>query len=193
MATRMQRATGWKEEGRQKDDFYATPRWAIEALLDREQFEGPVWECASGDGAISKVLEERGYSVQSSDIRTDGVYGQGGINFLWERREVGSIITNPPFKLAQQFILHSLECAKKVAIFGRIQLLEGLERYREIYKKYPPSRVYIFSGRCSCLKEGKKVEAGLMCFAWFIFERGYKGKPTLDWIVPESKKEKPQK
>ncbi len=78
MATGMQRATGWKEEGRQKDDFYATPRWAIEAILDRETLDGPVWECASGDGAISKVLEERGCEVISTDIRTDGVYGRGG-------------------------------------------------------------------------------------------------------------------
>ncbi len=75
-------------------------------------------------------------------------------------------------------------------MFGRIQLLEGLKRYDELYKDNPPKKVYVFSGRCSCLKDGKKVKAGLMCFAWFVFERGFKGPTTLDWIRPIDLKHK---
>jgi len=188
MATRNQRATGWKETGRQKDDYYSTPRWAVEALLDREIFESPVWECASGDGAISKVLEERGYTVISSDLRQDEtVYGEKGVNFLFETKKVKSIITNPPFKSGLNFVLHALECADKIAIFGRIQFLESFERYEKLFSKHSPARVYVFSGRCSCLKNGEPVNAGILCFAWFVWEKGFTGKPVLDWIVPKKK------
>ena len=192
MATGMQRATGWKESGRQADDFYSTPEWAINALLDKEEFKGQIWEPASGDGAISKILEARGLSVFSSDLRTEGVYGEGGKDFLKEKREgIDAIITNPPFKLALPFILHGLNQSNKVAIFGRIQLLEGLERHERLWSKNPPKAVYVFSGRCSCLKDGRKVEAGLMCFAWFVWEKGGENsEPVIRWILPPSLKSK---
>lgn len=189
----MQRATGWKEEGRQKDDFYATPRWAIEELLSREEFKGPVWECACGDGAITKVLEEQSFEVISTDLRENDIYGDGGVDFLKENKEVETIITNPPFKLAEEFILHGLKCANKIAIFGRIQLLEGMQRYRNVWSKTPLKKVYVFSGRCSCLKDGKNVQAGLMCFAWFIWDKNYTGNPEIGWIYPKDKLEKEQK
>ena len=54
-----------KPADRQVDDFYATPRSTVEQLLAVESFEGTIWEPACGDGAISRVLEERGYNVES--------------------------------------------------------------------------------------------------------------------------------
>lgn len=60
-------------------DFYQTPTWAIEKLLEVVTFEGNILEPCSGNGAISKVLEEHGYNVVSQDIRDDeSVYGVGG-------------------------------------------------------------------------------------------------------------------
>ena len=183
MATGTQRALGWKEQGRQKDDFYATPRWATEALLKREWFYGSIWECASGSGAISKVLEENFADVFSSDIRTEGIYGTGGINFLTKGLKVHAIITNPPFKLALPFILHALECADKVAIFGRIQLLEGQKRYKELFSKNPPNRVWVFVKRVACLKNGKEVQDSLMCFCWFVWDKNDAHTETrIGWI-----------
>ena len=54
---------------RQKDDFYPTPPEATIALLNSEKFgEGTIWECACGNGAMSKVLKDSGYKVYSSDL-----------------------------------------------------------------------------------------------------------------------------
>ena len=41
---------------RSSSDFYGTPEKCTEDLLERETFDGPIWECACGEGAISKVL-----------------------------------------------------------------------------------------------------------------------------------------
>ena len=53
---------------RNKNDFYPTPPEATLALLDKQKFEGNIWECACGDGAISKILIDKGYNVYSSDL-----------------------------------------------------------------------------------------------------------------------------
>ena len=62
-------------------DFFPTPRWATFALIDNEKFKGDIWECACGDGAMSRVLEETGCSVLSSDLYERG-YGETGVDFL---------------------------------------------------------------------------------------------------------------
>jgi hypothetical protein len=59
-------------------DFFSTPRWATFALIDNEKFSGDIWECACGDGTMSKVLEETGCAVLSSDLYDRG-YGEVGL------------------------------------------------------------------------------------------------------------------
>lgn len=186
----MQRAVGFSSpEKRQADDFYETPVIATEELLKREKFEGVVWEPAVGAGAISRVLSKHGYFVVGSDIRTDDIYGSyPGLDFLAHgypgaTPSPTTIITNPPFKLALQFILKALSepSVKKVAMFARIQLMEGKERYLELWSKYPAIRIYIFSKRVTCSAEGVRI----MAFCWYIWEKGYTGQPSLHWILPE--------
>ena len=48
---------------REEHDYYATEPYAIELLLEEETFDDNIWECASGEGHISKVLEGNGYTV----------------------------------------------------------------------------------------------------------------------------------
>ena len=59
--TKMRMAGHNLNNDRQKDDFYPTPPDAIYPLLEREKFEGEIWECACGDGAISNILKEYNY------------------------------------------------------------------------------------------------------------------------------------
>ena len=61
-------------------DFFPTPAWATHALLENEHFEGEVWECACGDGAMSRVLESRALPVISSDL-TSAVMAKAGGTF----------------------------------------------------------------------------------------------------------------
>ena len=82
---------------RNKNDFYPTPPEATLALLNKQKFEGNIWECACGDGAISKILIDEGYDVYSSDL-IDRNYGDVGLDFLEGNKKYDKIITNPPFK-----------------------------------------------------------------------------------------------
>lgn len=64
-------------EEREKDDFYQTDPVAIDKLLKVEDFDKNIWECACGNGALSKRLEESCYNVYSTDLIDRG-YGKGG-------------------------------------------------------------------------------------------------------------------
>ena len=81
-ATTLQYIGNNKFNDRIENDFYATPLNAIEALLNYEKFEGNIWECACGDGIISKELIKAGYNVYSSDL-VDRGYGDV-LDFLKE-------------------------------------------------------------------------------------------------------------
>ena len=90
---------------REKDDFYPTPPYVVEELLKRETFEGNIWECACGEGDISKVFIIKGYDVISTDLVYRG-YGEQ-LNFLQNDLVADNIITNPPYKDALEFIVQA--------------------------------------------------------------------------------------
>ncbi len=130
--------------------------------------------------------------MMASDIRDDDeICGEKGIDFLTTYRKVDYIITNPPFKLILPFLYQSMKCAeKKVAIFARLLILEGKARLK-FFLQYPPVRIWVFSDRLSCIRpEDKTTDAptAVMCFAWFIWEKGCASKPTIDWILSEGQK-----
>jgi hypothetical protein len=54
-------------------DFFPTPPWATFALIENETFSGEIWECACGDGTMSRVLEETGQAVRSTDLYDRGM------------------------------------------------------------------------------------------------------------------------
>lgn len=176
--------------GRPASDFYPTPAHVTEALLARETFTGTVWEPACGDGAMSRILEQKlpHCRILSTDINNYG-FGQPGVDFLKTHLTVDGIITNPPFRLANEFAVHSLECAAKVALFLRLQFLEGTRRYR-FFRESPLKTVYVFSRRVSLGRNGIKQtpNRGMMAFAWFVFDKNYRGPPQLDWILQSENK-----
>lgn len=49
---------GGNQGNRADFDFYPTPPYAVKELLKRENFNGNIWECACGDGAVSEVLKK---------------------------------------------------------------------------------------------------------------------------------------
>ena len=171
------------------NDFYATPPESTIALLEREVFEGVVLEPACGAGHISEVLKSYGYETISTDL-VDRDYGVGGVDFLnTEFKKVDNVVTNPPFKYAKEFIEKALEVSnKKVAMFCKIQLLEGVSR-QEMFMNTPLKTVYVFSKRQTPFRNGSPVDengkkwSSTMCFAWFVWEHGYEGKPTIEWLL----------
>jgi len=168
---------------REKDDFYPTPPSATQSLLDNQKFEGNIWECACGNGAMSKVMKENGYEVYSSDLIDRG-YGETGVDFLKSTKQVDNIVTNPPFNLGTEFTIQALKLArKKVVMLSKLSYLEGIKRRELIFNQNKLQKILIFSRRVPFKKESTKTKAaGLMAFGWFIYDVNYNGKPTIDWI-----------
>lgn len=180
-------ATNHSPGEREENDFYATDPKAIDDLLNKISFDKNIWEPACGQGHLSQRLKEHGYSVFSTDIIDRG-YSDDNLDFLmcWEDWD-GDIITNPPYKLCTEFVLKALDLigpGHKVAMFFKIQFLEGQDRYEKIFKNYPPKYIYIYSRRIQCAKNGNFSEfsSSAICYAWFVWEKGYQGKPEIDWI-----------
>lgn len=177
-------ASNHTQEDREENDYYATHPDTTKALLDVESFTTQIWECACGEGHISEVLKENGYKVVSTDL-VDRGYGQGDVDFLKiEATNTNDIITNPPYKYADQFVEHALDISVngvKVAMLLKIQFLEGQKR-RGLFEKYPPRYIYVFSKRQMCGKNGNFEGTSAVCYAWFIWEKGFNGAPVVKWI-----------
>lgn len=173
---------------RQKHDFYATEPKALELLLEEETFSPVVWECACGEGHLSKVLEKHGYEVISTDLIYRGYGDPEPLNFLEETLLdfEGDIITNPPYKYALDFVkqaLNSVKMGRKVAMFLKLQFLEGKSR-KKFFLRNPPKIVYVSSSRLNCAKnaEFEKYPSSAVAYAWFVWQKGFKGDPIIKWI-----------
>lgn len=167
-------------------DFYPTPPRATNALLDVETFVGEIWEPACGDGAISKILSERGHDVFSTDLVDRGYGHASGVDFLTTsiKEHVENVVTNPPFKLAVPFVERALRrSTRKVAILARLAFLEGKAR-RVLFTTTPLARVHVFSSRVAMARGGEwtNSQKGLIAFAWYVWEHGHEGPPTIGWL-----------
>lgn len=186
---------------RAQDDYYATEPRAMELLLAEEEFAPVIWECACGEGHLSRVLEAHGYKVVSTDLVyrgygepeavdflnfDDGFLDAEGIILNVKGGFEGDIITNPPYKYALEFVekaLDLVEPGRKVAMFLKLQFLEGKGRKR-FFLENPPRTVYVSSSRLGCAKNGdfEKMPSSAVAYAWFVWEKGFTGNPVIRWI-----------
>lgn len=184
-------ASSHSEKERGENDFYATDPETLKIFLkalerDNFQLHKDIWECACGMGHLSKVLEGKGYKVYSTDL-VDRGYGKTGIDFLKsngiERRD---ILTNPPYKYAQEFVekaMSLIDDGYYCVMLLKIQFLEGQAR-RKMFDKFPPKYVYVNSSRQLCYANGdmsNKISSA-SCYCWYIWEKGFKGEPTIRWV-----------
>lgn len=166
-------------------------------LLENETFSKQVWEPACGEGHMSEVLKEYGYIVKSSDLINRGYADAEVADFLAiQKQDLDSnqmdIITNPPYKFAKEFVEKALELSAegvKVAMFLKLQFLEGQSR-KEMFLTNPPKTVYVSSSRLGCAKNGQfkldkngePVIESAVAYAWFVWEKGFKGNTVIKWI-----------
>lgn len=182
---------------RQEDDFYATDPKAVEMLikaaphifyLARENGT-PIWEPACGTGNLVKPLTKNGFVVYASDLKDRG-FGEVHVDFLNTKIDncPPIILTNPPYSLATEFIEHALEILPENGLYialMNITYLAGQKRFERVYSKGSLREVYVFSKRVECWKNNdKEHESGnaLINFCWYVFQKGYKGQPTLYWL-----------
>ena len=186
-------ASNHTDKERAQNDYYATDPIAIDKLLAVETPSHYIWECASGEGHLSKRLIERGFEVFTSDI----VERRERLDAVWDFLETNKtgysacdILTNPPYKFAKEFVLKALEFVDeghKVFMFLKLTFLEGKSRYKDLFSKYPPKTIYVFSERVMCAKNGRfeEMKAGggsAVAYAWFVWQKGWQGKTTIERI-----------
>lgn len=177
---------------RETNDYYATDPHTLVLFLNSIKKDGiklhnNIWECACGEGHLSKVLVEQGYNVKSTD-KIDRGYGevQDFLEILPTQLYDYDILTNPPYKYAQEFVEQSLrliEDGRLCIMLLKVQFLEGKER-RKLFDKNPPKYVYVNSARQTCYINGdmSKKMSSACCFCWFVWEKGFKGEPIIRWI-----------
>ncbi len=168
------------------DDLYETPAVATQTLLRVERLPQMVWEPACGPGSIVGTLRDAGHTVYATDLVDYGCpESESRIDFLMERTApagIGAIVTNPPFKLANQFVAHALTLAPKVVMLLRLAFLEGTGR-SPIMDGGALARVYVFKNRLPMMhRAGRgtmvaKTNSSAMAFAWFVWDRTHQG-PT---------------
>lgn len=171
---------------REENDYYATEPIAAKLLLEVEPQLNNIWECACGEGHLAKVFDSFGKLSKATDLIDRG-YGSVE-NFLLnnEPYKNGDIVTNPPFKYAQKFVelaLSKVDDGRYVCMFLRLLFLESQSR-RKLFEKQPPKTVYVFSKRVNCAKNGDFItyDSSAVAYAWFVWEKGYKGETVVKWI-----------
>jgi len=164
-------------------DFFPTPAWATHALVENEPFEGDIWECACGNGAMAEVLKKTGNTVFSSDLFDRG-YGEGGHDFLTSSRRASNIVTNPPYNSAEGFVEAGLEkSTRKFALLLRLAFLEGANRQRTIFNRCPPARVWVFSERITFYPlNAERKGSGTTAYAWFVWDKEAASGTELRWL-----------
>lgn len=173
-------------------DHFPTPPWATRALC--EELGGlaalrdlTCWEPACAEGHMSQPLAEYFRKVHSSDVHD---YGFGTVrDFLWpgEGAPVDWVITNPPFRLAAQFIARAIPLANAgCAFLVRQAFLEGGARYAELFSRAPPSLVLQFAERVPMVKgrlDGTASTATSYC--WLVWRKSdISGDTRFRWIAP---------
>ena len=193
---------------RAKDDFYQSSTEIANALFEcvnagikRNELyaegleETVIIDSSVGTGTLLEPFRYKCWSLIGYDIADRGYKFVSVQDWLTvkeipnPRNKPKVIVQNPPFKLALEFVQHSLELLNNGELLfslHRIQFLEGLERFENLYKNKHkrPKYVFVFTKRVSCITpdiENKGKNA--VCFAWFMWQKRYRGSTQIKWIV----------
>jgi hypothetical protein len=185
--------TAQRIEPKDSPDDFPTPPWATRALMEHIFEDKRVLramsclEPACGAGHMAKVLNEYFHEVQCADAFA---YGYGPVrDFLtypYETDSVDWVITNPPFRLAEEFVLRAFAVARRgVAILARTVFLESAARYQSIYARMPPTKFAQFVERVPMIRGRLDDRASTATgYAWFVWEKEANIRPLLMWVPP---------
>lgn len=171
-------------------DHFPTPPWATRALCEwladcRLLKGGTAWEPACAEGHMARPLAEYFGDVHASDIHD---YGFGEVaDFLWPTdRRADWIITNPPFRLADQFARTAIERAREgAAMLVRTAFLEGGARHAGLFTPFPPSDVLQFVERVP-MHKGRLVKGGstATAYCWIVWRKDAPTGTHFHWLAP---------
>lgn len=174
-----------KTDIRQLNNFYATHPSVAQDILNVESFHESVLEPFCGSGTMAEVIRSNGYNVCAYDI-VDRGYGQQADFFeaVFPDGEF-DIISNPPYSdRLPEIVDKCLAVAvNKVALLLPLNYLSGTQRAEKLYSVHPPKVVYVYEDRIIIGKNGIFDDKfGKITYAWFVWEKGFSGEPTLRWL-----------
>ena len=178
-----------------RDDLYETPDVAVEALYQVEKLPHNIWECACGPGAIARRLRHHGHHVLATDLVDYGLEdSEAGVDFLLEHKlppGIEAIVSNPPFKLANEFVAKALELCPRVVMLLRLAFLES-DRRSSILDNGYLARVYVFANRLPMMHRASWAgnrTSNPTAFAWFVWCKQHEGPAhlrRLHWRPPST-------
>lgn len=138
---------------------------------------------------MARPLAEYFKTVISSDIHSYGFGGTRDFLFADRRDSCDWIITNPPFRLALQFIDTALSVAEiGVAMLVRTAFLEGIERHHMLFSKRPPQKIAQFVERVPMVKGRYDPDAATATsYCWLVWQSRsplYAGAPPAFYWIP---------
>ena len=183
------------KDNRGDHDFYSTEPRATAHLFATLKSVGlhlPYLciEPSVGTGHIAKMLQLTGHAVYCYDIVDRGFPGTYVCDWKTAVRpteEPLGVVMNPPYCEALEHLTHALEMLHNGEIccaLLRLQFLETIKR-KAFFEKYPMRYVAVFSFRIKCNKDNDpnaQTTHSAIAFAWYIWQKGYKGNPELLWI-----------
>lgn len=73
----------------------------------------------------------------------------------------------------------------KITMFLKLTFLEG-KRRESFFQANPPLKIHVFSFRAVVAKSEDftsiQTNGNAIAYAWFVWEKGYKGKTVVDWL-----------
>ena len=161
------------QRAREKDDFYPTPPEATEALMRYLPIKtGCIWENCAGNGMLADVVKKhhparKMFMTDINPRREDIVQ----MDFLRaehapEDPDDITIITNPPFKLAEKFIRHGFALGVgRQAILLKSTYFHASTR-TPMFRQFKPAFVLPLNWRLDFMNLGRPV----MECSWFVFD-----------------------
>ena len=178
-------------------DRYYTEAWVTRALLDAIKFRGTIWEPACGRGDMADVLTDYGYKVMISDIAGDsqGCKHAAKADFLTHSSpgdELFSIVTNPPYTLAEEFVRHALKLTERrggmVAMLFRNEYDCAATR-RDLFEREAFAAKLVLTKRPKWLDALAQHSASPRHnFSWYVWDHDHSGPAHIQWIPRQTPK-----
>lgn len=175
------------------DDFPTQP-WGTRAFIEHVlkpcfPLGEIAWEPACNRGYMVRPLMEYFTKVRATDVHDYGWPHQERVfDFLWPEPVPFTpdwIITNPPFRLAEKFILTARATARLgCAMLVRTAFLESIGRYERLFSIAPPTVVAQFVERLPIIKgRVDRTASTATSYAWLVWANGFEPQP-FRWIPP---------